>query len=426
MFVPGAVISGFIRLLPSTDHRAAAAKGSNVIRAGVQRTNGVGCRVDGRRIFHGGTVRTRAIRPDHHHDAGGGLSFDSSLQRVRPNNLPKAGSTHALIVISGALKRVALTAAYRVRRKKPFHALEVSGRCAVTLVHVTATDPLRSGRHADLVAHAVIANCGAYRMRAMTNVVARKRRIVAAWIADAVVDGIMPVVIVIGRDSVPAAVVRLQRVMRPALAGISAANRNSLTPEAQRPHIRCVRVSDARLNRLRFCGCEEASTSAFGCGKDISNVWIAFHSRHILTGRQRFGDLAAALHQNRVHNVEGTMLDRRAHATIAESVLVLPGSYSAAPRTRSDPFQLLWAEPMPHSGRLGQRARRKIPLAGHCAVCSITHGAIFSLNVGPGVSFARWVIARDDLIAPATAIPAAMKKNKQRTTRNRNNADSAV
>ena len=56
-------------------------------------------------------------------------------------------------------------------------------------------------------------------------------------------------------------------------------------------------------------------------------------------------------------------------------------------------------------------------------VCSITHGAIFSLNVGPGVSFARRVIARDDLIAPATAIPAAMKKNKQRTTRNRNNAD---
>ena len=56
-------------------------------------------------------------------------------------------------------------------------------------------------------------------------------------------------------------------------------------------------------------------------------------------------------------------------------------------------------------------------------VCSTTHGAIFSLNLGAGVSFARWVIARDDLIAPATAIPAAMKKNKQWRTRNRKNAE---
>ena len=57
-------------------------------------------------------------------------------------------------------------------------------------------------------------------MRAMTDVVARQRRIVAARISNAVVDGIMPVVIVIGGDSVPAAVVRFERVMCPALASI--------------------------------------------------------------------------------------------------------------------------------------------------------------------------------------------------------------
>ena len=84
----------------------------------------------------------------------------------------------------------------------------------------------------------------------MAIIIARERRIVPARISNAVVDGIMPVVIVIGGDSVPAAVVRLERVMRPALAGISASNRDSLAPETQRPYIRRVRVSDARLDCL--------------------------------------------------------------------------------------------------------------------------------------------------------------------------------
>jgi hypothetical protein len=38
-------------------------------------------------------------------------------------------------------------------------------------------------------------------------------------------------------------------------------------------------------------------------------VRIAFYSRHIRTGRQRLGDLAAAFYQNRIHNVKGPMLD---------------------------------------------------------------------------------------------------------------------
>ena len=98
-----------------------------------------------------------------------------------------------------SFKRVALAAAYRVRRKKPFHALEVSGRCAVALIHVTTSDPFRAGRHPNLIAHAVIANRSPDRMRAMTVVVARKRRIIAARISNAVVNGVMPVIIVIGR-----------------------------------------------------------------------------------------------------------------------------------------------------------------------------------------------------------------------------------
>ena len=152
----------------------------------------------------------------------------------------------------GSFERVALPAAYRIRRKKPFHATEVPCRCAVSLVHVTTTDPLRSGRHSDLIAHAVIANRRPDGMRAVANVVARKRRIIAAGISNAVVDGIVPVVIVIGRDSVPAPVVRLQRVVRPTLTSICAADRNSLARESQCPHIRCVGVTNVRFNRRRL------------------------------------------------------------------------------------------------------------------------------------------------------------------------------
>src|SRR5262249_37230460 len=147
---------------------------------------------------------------------------------------------------------VALATAYGIRSKKPFHALEVSRRRTVTLVHVTATDPFRSGRHADLVSHRVVANCCAHCMGAMTKVVAGKRRIVAAGVSDAIVNCIVPVVIVISRDSIPAAVMGLKRVVSPTLASICAADRNSLPRESQRPHVRCVGVTDVRLNGLRL------------------------------------------------------------------------------------------------------------------------------------------------------------------------------
>ena len=73
-------------------------------------------------------------------------------------------------------------------------------------------------------------------MRAMEEVVARKWRIVAAGVADAVMDGVVPVEIVIAVYSIPAAVVRLKRVMRPANTGIGAGNNNILPREPKRPY----------------------------------------------------------------------------------------------------------------------------------------------------------------------------------------------
>ena len=70
--------------------------------------------------------------------------------------------------------------------------------------------------------------------------------------ADAVMNGVMPVVIVVGVVSVPAAVVRLKRVMRPANTGIGAPNHNSLPGETELPHLRRVRVINSWFNRLRY------------------------------------------------------------------------------------------------------------------------------------------------------------------------------
>lgn len=107
--------------------------------------------------------------------------------------------------------------------REKLHALDVSRRCADARVHVAATDTLRAGRHADLIACAVIAHRDPERVRAVTCIVARKRGIVPARITGAVMDGIVPVVIVVGGYPVPATVMRLDCVMGPAKTSVRSA-----------------------------------------------------------------------------------------------------------------------------------------------------------------------------------------------------------
>jgi hypothetical protein len=151
------------------------------------------------------------------------LCVDSSLQRVKRTAL-RSRAFPGVNRDVGGLGWVALVGCTvdGIRRKEPLHALHVSGRGAVALVHVTATDPLRAGRHTDLITHAVVANRGPSRVTSMEEIVAWKRRIIAARIADAVVNRVVPVVIMIGVLTVPAAVVGLKSVVRPANTGISA------------------------------------------------------------------------------------------------------------------------------------------------------------------------------------------------------------
>ena len=177
----------------------------------------------------------------------------------------------------------------RVRRKEELHALDVSGWCAVPLVHVTATNPLRSRRHSDLVASAVITDCSARGVRTMKEIVAWERRIVTARIPGTVVNGIVPIVIVIGRDSVPAAIVWFERVMCPANAGICTGNNDVLPCESEGPYLRCVRIVNPGLDRCRTQGVRSRVFGWPGLRKVVVNERIAFYSRHLRSSRQRFG-----------------------------------------------------------------------------------------------------------------------------------------
>jgi hypothetical protein len=83
-------------------------------------------------------------------------------------------------------------------------------------------------------------------------VITGKRRIEAARIGGAVVDGIVPVIIVIGILPVPPAVMRLESVMGPADARVCAGNDNALPGEPLRPYLRRVRIIDPGFDRRRL------------------------------------------------------------------------------------------------------------------------------------------------------------------------------
>jgi hypothetical protein len=218
------------------------------------------------------------------------LSFNSGLQGVSRTTF-RSRATPRVNCNVGSLGRVALAGCTidGIRRKKEFHALDVSDRCTVAFIHVTATNPLRSRRHSDLVAHPIVADRCSCRVAAVKEIIAGKRRIVTARIPGAVVNGVMPIVIVIGRDSVPPAIVRFERVMRPANAGIRTGNNDVLPGEPQGPYLRCVRIVDPGLDRLRTLGVRRPVFDRAMLRKVVVDERIAFHSRHLRPRCQRFG-----------------------------------------------------------------------------------------------------------------------------------------
>src|SRR5439155_4576964 len=153
------------------DNRAAAAKRGNGIGAGIQSPSRVRCCVERWRIRYSGTSWSGVTRGDYHHNAGSGLGFYSSLQLVADSATLRGRTTPGVDRNIRCLGRVGIHAVDPGRRQKPLHALDVSGRGAVALVHVTAANPFCTRRHSDLVTSAVIANCGTWAVRAMVQII---------------------------------------------------------------------------------------------------------------------------------------------------------------------------------------------------------------------------------------------------------------
>ena len=146
----------------------------------------------------------------------------------------------------------------------------------------------------------------------MEEIITREWRVRTAN-ATAGMNGVVPVVVVIGVYSVPAAIVRLERIVCPANAGIGAGNHDTLPGETQRPHLRRVCVIDAwfdRVRRLRALEVRRRLNRSARLRQVIVDDRIAFHSCHVRTSCQCRGDLAATtLHQNCINDVEGSMFD---------------------------------------------------------------------------------------------------------------------
>ena len=132
------------------------------------------------------------------------------------------------------------------------HSMYLAG-VPLPSIHVAATDPLCSGRHADLVTRAIVADRCPRGVSTMKEIIARKRRIVTARIAAAIMNGIVPVEIVIGVLSVPTAIMRLKRIMRPANARVGAGHNDVLPGESERPDLRRVRVVDCLVRLSPAC-----------------------------------------------------------------------------------------------------------------------------------------------------------------------------
>ena len=151
-------------------------------------------------------------------------------------------------------------------------------------------------------------------MRAMPVIVAGGRRIHAAATAvSSGVDGIVPVVVVVGRRAIPAAVLALQRGVIPLVAGVLPADHDPLAGEARGPHIRRVDFGDVPLDGVRLGrGLEAGSVSRLS--DRLVHVYgrVGVDVRHVPAQRQRLYVRHVPAHPDHVRDPEGPILQAAA------------------------------------------------------------------------------------------------------------------
>src|SRR5438045_7574671 len=86
------------------------------------------------------------------------------------------------------------------RRNHELKAFGIGGGHAITLVHISASNPLGAGSYPHLISSTVVAHSSPGRMRAVAKVVARRLCIRTAC-ATAGVNGVVPVKVVVGRGA---------------------------------------------------------------------------------------------------------------------------------------------------------------------------------------------------------------------------------
>src|SRR5438477_2705407 len=134
-----------------------------------------------------------------------------------------------------AQHRVRVVSSQIGRCNHELKALRVGGGRAVTLIHVAAANPFRTRSDPNLIAGAVIPNCRACRVGAVTIIVTRLQCIWATR-AAARMDSVMPVEVVVSANTIPAAITVFQRDMRPARARIELTHNDAIPGESQCPN----------------------------------------------------------------------------------------------------------------------------------------------------------------------------------------------
>ena len=136
---------------------------------------------------------------------------------------------------------------------EPLVALCIRGRCSRTTIHVPAANPACAGSHTNLVAAAIISHHGAHGVCAVTIVITGGGGIGPTGITGvAIMNGIVPVVVMISRGAIPTAILVNLSGMIPLIAGVLSTNDHPLTGIAKIPNLRRFNQTDIPFNCIRL------------------------------------------------------------------------------------------------------------------------------------------------------------------------------
>src|SRR5262249_9198042 len=150
-------------------------------------------------------------------------------------------------------------------------------------------------RDTDLIACAVASNSRANRMRAVTRIVARRRRVSSAVAASRRrMNAVVPVEIVIERASIEPAVVADQRLVIKPLAGVASAYDDPLPGEAQTPDFGRADIAQSAFNAHQSRASRLLIDRNFGLVYDDR---VCFDPRYIVATREVHGYFGPCIHE---------------------------------------------------------------------------------------------------------------------------------